>query len=50
MQYKFYADDLVIICQHKPKDIEGIPYVDYYKYLGITIDTNGSIEQHMKTL
>jgi hypothetical protein len=32
------------------KSIEGIPYVQRYKYLGITIDTNGSIEEHLKYL
>ena len=28
----------------KNKNIDEIPYVNTYKYLGITIDTNGSIE------
>ena len=27
--------------------IEGIPIIFYYKYLGIIIDCNGSIELHL---
>jgi len=31
-------------------NIDGIPYVINYKYLGITIDTNGSLDLHLNNL